>query len=67
VSDDELIEDMAKIARMNHGQRVNSLDIRGCLGEANLFDAWAGAESYPTEGIVMFFKSVAYRRRLLYD
>ncbi len=52
-------------ASVNSGQRIYFLDIRRYLGENSLFDVWAGAEQYPTEGIVMFFKSVAYRGRLL--
>ena len=93
MSRDDLIEDMTKLARMNHlqdakvwveelpdgqmvgrvrasidsGQRVYYFDIRRYLGETSLFDAWAGAERFPTEGIVMFFRSVAYRGRLLHN
>lgn len=52
-------------ASLNSGQRVYHLDIRRYVGENSILDMWAGAERFPTEGIVMFFKSVAYRGRLL--
>jgi hypothetical protein len=53
-------------ATVNSGQRIYFLDIHRYVGETSLFDVWAGAERFPTEGIVMFFRSVAYRGRLLY-
>ncbi len=53
-------------ASVDSGQRVYFLDIRRYLGETSVFDVWAGAERFPTEGIVMFFKSVAYRGSLLH-
>lgn len=54
-------------ASADSGQRVYFLDIRRYLGETSVFDAWAGAERFPTEGIVMFFRSVAYRGSLLHN
>jgi hypothetical protein len=54
-------------ASIDSGQRVYFLDIRRYLGETSMFDAWAGAERFPTNGIVMFFRSVSYRGRLLHN
>ena len=54
-------------ASLDSGQRLYFFDIRRYLGETSLFDVWAGAERYPTEGIAIFFKSVAYRGRLLHQ
>ena len=54
-------------ASLDSGQRVYFFDIRRYLGQTSLFDVWAGAERYPTEGITMFFNSVAYRGRLLHQ
>lgn len=54
-------------ASSDSGQRVYFLDIRRYLGETSFFDAWAGAERFPTEGIIMFFRSVAYRGSLLHN
>lgn len=54
-------------ASIDSGQRVYFFDIRRYLGETSVFDAWAGAEQFPTEGIVMFFRSVAYRGSLLHN
>ncbi len=53
-------------ASIDSGQRVYFFDIRRYLGASSVFDAWAGAERYPTEGIIMFFRSVAYRGSLLH-
>ncbi len=52
-------------ASIDSGQQVYFLDIRRYLGETSLLDAWAGTEHFPTEGIVMFFKSVACHGRLV--
>lgn len=54
-------------ASLDSGQRVYLFDVRRYLGKTSLFDVWAGAERYPTEGVTMFFKSVAYRGRLLHQ
>jgi len=54
-------------ASLDSGQRLYFLDIRRYRGDTSLFDVWAGAERYPTEGIAMFFKSVAYRGRFLHQ
>lgn len=53
-------------ASIDSGQRIYFFDIRRYLSENNVFDAWAGAEQYPTEGISQFFKSVAYRGSIIH-
>jgi hypothetical protein len=54
-------------AHLDSGQRIYFLDIRRYIGKNSIFDAWAGAERFPTEGIVMFFRSIAHHGSLLYE
>jgi hypothetical protein len=50
---------------VNSGQRVYLFDVRRYVSDSNVFYVWAGAERFPTEGIIMFFRSVAYKGRPL--
>lgn len=53
-------------ATISTGQRTYYMDIRRYVSENALFDVWAGAEAFPTEGIIMFFRSVAYQGKSIH-